>query len=150
MLLQEGKILSTAKTPEIILNSGGSIIIKGRWSIEDNANFSKVLSDWYDKYIFDLPEVTKIDIRIEYFSGLNLFILISLLRKISCIKLIRRKLTINWYYEEGDEDILEIGEYISSVLDTAFNYILIPDNKLSVNFAKTEVEESNPNNLSAG
>jgi hypothetical protein len=34
---------------------------------------------------------------------------------------------INWYYEEGDEDILEKGENISSVLDVTFNFIMIPN-----------------------
>jgi hypothetical protein len=34
---------------------------------------------------------------------------------------------INWYYEEGDEDILEKGENISSVLDVIFNFIMIPN-----------------------
>jgi hypothetical protein len=31
----------------------------------------------------------------------------------------------NWYYEEGDEDILERGEYFASVLDVRFNFIKI-------------------------
>jgi hypothetical protein len=33
------------------------------------------------------------------------------------------KLTINWYYEEGDDDIMERGEYYESILDTKFNFI---------------------------
>jgi hypothetical protein len=129
MLIQGGKILSTAKTPEIILTPDGVIRIKGRWMMENSAGFSKVLSDWYDNNIFDLPEISAIDIYLEYFSGVNFFILISLLRKILCAKLIRRELPINWYYEEGDEDILDLGEYISSYLGTTFNFIVISDKK---------------------
>jgi hypothetical protein len=34
---------------------------------------------------------------------------------------------INWYYEEGDEDIIEKGEYISSVLDIPYNFIMLSD-----------------------
>lgn len=32
-------------------------------------------------------------------------------------------LTINWYYEEGDDDILERGEYYASILDLKINFI---------------------------
>lgn len=127
MLIQGGKILGTAKTPEIVLTHEGVIRIRGRWMMENSAGFSRVLSDWYDNYIFDLPEISSIDIYLEYFSGVNFFILISLLRKIISAKLIRREIPINWYYEEGDDDILDLGEYISSYLGTNFNFIVISD-----------------------
>jgi hypothetical protein len=41
--------------------------------------------------------------------------------------LINKKYSVNWYYEEGDEDILEKGEDISSALDIPFNFIMISD-----------------------
>jgi hypothetical protein len=36
---------------------------------------------------------------------------------------------INWYYEDGDEDILEQGEYISTTLEIPFNFIMTSDYK---------------------
>ena len=36
-----------------------------------------------------------------------------------------KKYKVNWYYEDGDEDILERGEYIASVLESDFNFIKI-------------------------
>jgi hypothetical protein len=139
MLAQEKKISATARTPEIILNPEGIIEIKGRWMMENIADFSKALSDWFDAYILNLPEVTSIDIHLEYFSGFNSAILISLLRKILGIKLMYNGLIINWYYEEGDQDILELGEYISSVLDTPFNFIMISENKYRIKHFKVQV-----------
>jgi hypothetical protein len=139
MLAQEKKISATARTPEIILIPEGIIEIKGRWMMENIADFSKALSDWFDAYILNLPEVTSIDIHLEYFSGFNSAILISLLRKILGIKLMYNGLIINWYYEEGDQDILELGEYISSVLDTPFNFIMISENKYRIKHFKVQV-----------
>jgi hypothetical protein len=142
MLIHGGKISGTAKTPEIILTPDGAISIKGRWMMENSASFSKVLSDWYDTYIFDLPEITVIDIYLEYFSGVNFFILISLLRKILCVKLIHREIPINWYYEEGDEDVLDLGEYISAYLGTTFKYIVITDKKNLINFTDVKTRKA--------
>ena len=129
MLIQGEKILATAKTPEIILSPDGIIIIKGRWMMENSDNFSKILSDWYDANIFNLPEITAVNVLLEYFCSLNLVILITLLRKILGIKLMQKELTINWYYEEGDDDILDMGEYISSILGSPFNFIMVSENK---------------------
>jgi hypothetical protein len=36
-----------------------------------------------------------------------------------------KKYIFNWYYEVGDEDILERGEYFSSILDVPFNFIKV-------------------------
>ena len=43
--------------------------------------------------------------------------IIKLLQKFRKVLFKDKKLYINWFYEEGDEDILERGEYFSSVLD---------------------------------
>jgi hypothetical protein len=131
MLINGGKITSTANTPEIILSPEGIVRIKGRWMMENNARFSRALSDWYDTYIFDHSDISAIDIHIEYFSGTNFPILISLLRKILCIRFIGHDIPLNWYYEEGDEDILDLGEYFSFALGKTFNYVMIPNKNYS-------------------
>jgi len=142
MLIKGGKILSTAKTPEIFLTPDGVLVIRGRWMMENSARFSMILSDWYDEYIFDLSEISSIDVYLEYFSGVNLFILISFLRKILCSKLIHQQLPINWYYEEGDEDILDLGEYISSYLGTTFNFILVSEKNNQIIFTEKQTRRA--------
>jgi hypothetical protein len=45
------------------------------------------------------------------------------LQKITYVALKNKKFIVNWYYEDGDEDILERGEYFASVLDVPINLI---------------------------
>jgi len=52
------------------------------------------------------------------------------IKKIATISHLNKKIVINWYYEEGDEDILEQGEHISSVVSIPFNFIEISDSLL--------------------
>ena len=85
--------------------------------------------NWIDSYISDPADLTCIDFYMEYLDGINLNIFISLLKKITSVKLENKKCIINWHYEEGDVDILDKGEYISSVLDIPLNIIKI-DNPL--------------------
>jgi hypothetical protein len=33
-----------------------------------------------------------------------------------------KRLSVNWYFEEGDDDIMERGEYYESILEFKFNF----------------------------
>jgi hypothetical protein len=119
-------------SPEILLSREGTIIIKGRWMNGNLVSLSKPVIDWIDAYICDPAEFTCINISCEYFSGVSSAIMMSLLRKFLYIKLQHKKLSINWYYEEGDEDILEQGEHISSSIDIPFNFIMTTEYKSEI------------------
>jgi len=123
----EKKILSTKGTPEISLNPNGIIEIRGRSMNGNVTEFTNKIEEWVDKYVNDPAETTFVDFYLEYFNEINLKIFISVLKKIESVKLKNKKYIINWFYEEGDEDILENGEYISSVLDIPFNFVEISD-----------------------
>jgi hypothetical protein len=127
MLIKGETILPTKNTPEVVLNPEGIIIIRGRLMNENVAEFYKQIEYWIDVYICNPADFTCVDICLEYLNRVNSMILISILKKISDIKLKDKKFVINWYYEEGDEDILEQGEYISSVLNVPFNFIMISE-----------------------
>jgi hypothetical protein len=121
------KILSTKSTPEIILNPAGIITIRGRSMNGNIDDLSCQIEEWIDKYISNPAEVTYVDFYLEYFNKANSKVIIKLLKKVESLRLVNKKYTINWYYEEGDEDMLEKGEYFSSELNIPFNLIEIYD-----------------------
>jgi hypothetical protein len=63
------------------------------------------------------------DIELEYFNSGSSKALLHILRALTEIVKKGNKLTINWYYEEGDDDIMERGEYYESILEIKFNFI---------------------------
>jgi hypothetical protein len=119
------KIESTKNTPEITLNPEGIISIKGRSMNVNMTEFFKQIENWIDLYLSDPADETCFDIYLEYLDTTNLNFYITLLKKLELIKLKNKKYTINWYYEEGDEDIVEKGEDISSILNVPFNFIML-------------------------
>ena len=123
--MDELRILPTKNTPEIILNPQGIIKIRGRSIHENVTDFFAPVEDWISGYILDPPEITCVDLNFEYFNSASAKVLIHLLQKITYVSLKHKKFIFNWYYEDGDEDILERGEYFSSVLDVSFNFIKI-------------------------
>jgi hypothetical protein len=123
--MEELKFAPTKNTPEIILNPDGIIKIRGR-SIHENAvDFYAPVEKWISTYITTPANVTSVEMSLEYFNSASAKIFISLLQKITYVSLKHKKFVINWYYEEGDEDILERGEYFASVLDVPLNFIKI-------------------------
>ena len=124
MLLTRKHIAPTESTPEVVLDPAGIIVIKGKSMNKNAAEFYAQIVRWIDAYINDPADLTSVDIYPEYFNGVNSMIFISLLKKISNVKLKNKELVINWHYEEDDEDILAQGENISSVLDIQINLIM--------------------------
>lgn len=123
--MNELKIAATRNSPEILLSPGGTIRIKGRSIHENILDFFNPVNRWVEEYVKEPAELTSIDISLEYLNSASAKMIIIFLQKILNIQLKHKKFVINWYYEEGDEDILERGEYFSTVLRVPFNFIMI-------------------------
>jgi hypothetical protein len=123
--MEELRFAPTKNTPEIILNPDGIIKIRGRSIHENAAAFFAPVEDWISSYTLSPANVTKVDMALEYFNSASAKIIITLLQKITRVSLLHKKFVINWYYEEGDEDILERGEYFAAILDVPVNFIKI-------------------------
>ncbi|MCE5345614.1 MAG: DUF1987 domain-containing protein [Bacteroidales bacterium] len=121
--MEELRISPTKNTPEILLRGDGMIKIKGRSIHENVTNFFAPVEDWVTQYITSPAEVTCVDISLEYFNSASAKVFIHLFQKITYVALKHKKFIFNWYYEDGDDDILERGEYFSSILDVPFNFI---------------------------
>lgn len=123
--MKELKIIPTKTSPEIILSPDGLIKIAGRSIHENVGEFYSAVDKWLNDYIKTPADVTCVEMNLEYFNSASAKIFIQLLEKIKHISLKNKKYVINWYYEDGDEDILERGEYFSSILNIPFNFLKI-------------------------
>jgi hypothetical protein len=125
MLLTKKNIAPTESTPKVVLDPEGFIMIKGRWMNKNAAEFYKQIEEWIEIYVSNPAEITRVDICLEYFNGINSLVFISLLKKITDVKLKDKQVVINWYYEEDDDDILDQGENISTLLNLPVNLIML-------------------------
>ena len=121
--MEELRISPTKNTPEIILNPQGIIRIKGRSIHENVTDFFEPVEDWISEYITVPADITSVDMNLEYFNSASAKVFIHILQKVTYVTLKHKKFVFNWYYEDGDDDILERGEYFASVLDVRINFI---------------------------
>lgn len=118
-LLIEG----TRKTPTVLFDPTGNFRIEGRSIPEDARTFYEPIIHWVEKYISSPASQTTCTIAFEYLnSGTSKYIL-EILTLLKGLQQHGKKLSINWHYEEGDDDILERGEYYASILDIKINFV---------------------------
>ncbi|MFC2098325.1 DUF1987 domain-containing protein [Bacteroidota bacterium] len=116
-------IESTRKTPSVILDPGGNVKLGGRSIPEDASKFFDPILKWILEYVKSPKESTIVDVELEYFNSGSAKFVMQVLRELSEVLHMGKELKINWYYEEGDDDILERGEYYASILDLEINFI---------------------------
>ena len=121
--MEQYRIEPSRNTPEIVLRPDGNMKIKGRSIHENVADFYQAALNWADEYVTNPANTTYVDIHLEYFNSSSAKYIVQLLQRLRLVILKNKKFYINWFYESGDEDILERGEYFSSVLDVPFNFI---------------------------
>ena len=114
---------STKKTPNVLLDPSGKIRIGGRSIPEDASKFYDNILNWVLDYCHTPSDSTTVDIELEYFNSGSAKFVMQILRELSELLAEGKDLKVNWYYEEGDDDILERGEYYSSLLDLEINFI---------------------------
>jgi hypothetical protein len=116
-------IEGTKKTPEVNFNANGALKIKGRSIPEDPSKFYDVLYIWVVEYSNHPLQSTIVDVELEYFNSGTSKAFLHILRVLVDLRMKGFDVNINWYYETGDDDIHERGEYYSSILDTKFKFI---------------------------
>lgn len=110
-------IEGTATLPNVEMTKEGKIKLEGRALPEDAARFFQPINAWVGE--FQGPSI-QVDINLEYFNtsvSKQLHDFLNLLSN----KPEECKIAVVWFYEEGDDEMLESGE-IYEELFPRFNF----------------------------
>tara|TARA_B100000497_G_scaffold121055_1_gene150271 strand:+ start:906 stop:1277 length:372 start_codon:yes stop_codon:yes gene_type:complete len=111
----------TAKTPEVKFSIDPiSMSLSGRSIPENSIEFYKPLLDWVDNSIQAQDQVICISVKLEYFNTSSSKCLMDLFKR---IEKVAPAASVDWYYEEEDEDMLEAGEDYDAIIDIPFRLI---------------------------
>lgn len=118
-------IVGTEDTPEIkYFPDNNEFTISGRSLPEDVTTFYKPVFDWLDEFSGTCNEKTVFKFKLEYFNTASSKIILDILMKLEDIINERQSdLSIEWYYSESDDDMLEAGEEYKDLVEVPFNVI---------------------------
>jgi hypothetical protein len=115
------------KLPTLSLNaSSGVLELEGKSIPERTAEFYDPVLAWIDEYMQSPQEETTLNIKLEYCNSSSTRYVMDMLERLDRLSKGGKKVTINWYYEEDDEDMLELGQSYSIPLSIPINMILVP------------------------
>jgi hypothetical protein len=134
------KIEPTKRSPWIVLEPG-RIFMMGRSIIENPSEFYEPGLEWVSAFIKSWTGKTKIDLGFEYINTGSIKWLYILLRELSEIREMSENAVITWYYEEGDDDMCELGFILRSLVDCSFTIIEVDE--MSHSLYKNFLEGSN-------
>jgi hypothetical protein len=115
-------IKATPKSFEVNCQSG-FIEIKGCSIVNDPKVFFKPVQNWINAYLKNPPESTVIDLKIEYIDSASTKNILEILQLLEKIKINNKSVLLNWYYDDNDPEILEIGEILSGRSKIPFKFI---------------------------
>jgi hypothetical protein len=113
----------------------GHLEIAGVSRPEDVAGFYEELLDWLgvfeeallkSEYRYGVNDLRFI-FRLSYFNSSSSKYFIQMLRHIKNLIEHRINVKIDWYYEEGDDKMMEDGEDLADAVELEFNYIEFED-----------------------
>ena len=119
------KLEGTPKTPTVEFSAeNGVLLLKGRSIPENSIEFYKPLINWIENYSASAPSKTVLNVKLEYFNTSSSKCLLDIFKR---LERAGDAVTINWYYEEDDEDMLEAGEDYDAIIDIPFKMIEVEE-----------------------
>lgn len=101
----------------------GLLELRGKSSPENSIQFYDGLISAIEDYARFGDRGLVANFKFEYFNTSSSKCLFDIFRKIIILRDRGFSISINWYYEEDDEDMLEAGEDYSDLLGVEFNYV---------------------------
>ncbi len=121
-------IKGNKKTPSVTLDpENRKLHFEGRSIPEDTVKFYEPILEWLKKYISQQrSEQTNLHVNLEYFNTSTSRYLFGIFKTLEKYHVSGNPVTIHWYYEKDDYEMLESGEDYASILKVPFKMVPIP------------------------
>jgi hypothetical protein len=116
----------TKKTPSIVLEPG-KVLILGRSILENPAEFYRPVHEWVTKYIEGNHSMTTIQLGFEFINTTSIKWVYAIIKELARIPEMQVRARITWYYEEGDEDMCDLGFILRSLVNCPFTITEVED-----------------------
>lgn len=90
--------------------------------IEWLENYRSEVLEHSDKSIFENNPIN-LTLKMNYFNSSSAKFLLDVIVEVHKFHLDGYNIKINWYFDEGDDDMLETGEDLSDMVDFPFSFI---------------------------
>lgn len=119
---------ATQSTPYIYFDPNtGRLDIIGRSIPENSVAFYKPLFEALDNYSGNPANGIHATIQLEYYNSSSSVCILNLLKKLEALKENVSEITIEWHYEEEDEDTLAAGNNFQAIISLPIKLVKIAE-----------------------
>jgi hypothetical protein len=118
------------RTPWINMEPG-RIFIMGRSIPENPGDFYRPVFKWISDYTGSHIEKSKIDLGFEYINTSSTKWIFNILKELSLMPDVSENVRVTWYYEQGDEDMCELGFILRSLIECPFILVEVDEMNLA-------------------
>lgn len=129
-------IKETIATPKIIFDiKNNDFELKGCSRPEDVRDFYVPVIDWLQEFksgindelisIYSTENPVIFKFKFDYFNSSSAKFILDILVLINDIHNTGLKLRIDWFHDENDDDMKEVGEELSEVVELPFEYVVV-------------------------
>ncbi len=114
-------IEKTKNTPNVYIDiSEGLFVIKGPSYSEDVTNIYDPILSWIDNNMSELDREMTCELYFDVLNSVSHKKIFQILIKLNGFFQNGKKINVKWFYDEDDEDILEMGEDIKELIELPF------------------------------
>ena len=113
------KIEPTRVTPQVLFLEG-HLEIRGRSISENSTDFFRPLEDWVAAYVDQTEVRTRVVLAFDFINTASTKWVYAIVKRLAQYRNVHEMISIEWYYEKGDEDQYELGQIIHSFIDCTF------------------------------
>ena len=114
------------KMPDVQFDADKGVLELSGKSIPDRAeDLYLPIVEWIDNYLQNPCKETTFNFKLVYFNTGTERYLYSIFKKLESSHKSGNKIKVNWYYEEGDEDMFDVGEDYQKRVEVPINLIAV-------------------------
>ncbi|MFY7998860.1 MAG: DUF1987 domain-containing protein [Candidatus Kapaibacteriota bacterium] len=118
----------TTETPSVRMDVQGAVIdIEGNSYPENAFEFYQQIFDWIDAYFASGADRLRAVFRLNYFNTSSAKCMLNFMTLLQKYHGNDKSITVEWYYEEDDDDMLEIGKAFSVDFTMPFQLLSFTD-----------------------
>ena len=103
----------------------GVLEMKGSSYPENTIEFFEPVVHWISSYMLEITGEIIMNFKLDYLNSSSIKFISDIIDKLSLYSTSGAKVVVNWYYDEDDDDIKEMGEDLKE--DTSLNFNIISE-----------------------
>ena len=116
-------IEGTKNSPKVVLDKeNNSFEISGRSMPENSRSFYMPIVNWIKQFEPKEGSTITIEVKYSYVNSSSIIGLLGILREFKRFTDSGCTITVNWHSEKYDDDMVTIGEDVSSLCDLDFHF----------------------------